>query len=337
MPAIVYPSALPGPQTAPVQWAERRMLSALPGPRDARAMERDQRGTQDLSFIFTAAEAAAFAAWYDADLIQGGAWFAANWPAPNGTVRVRRFAAPPQWQFVPGGLWRVSAQCEVRGRGEPPWFEPERDVWLWLRGEEHPTGTIIDSSVHHRTINAFGGAAHSTDQAYQESGSIALLADGDYLTTDNLPLALGRWTIEFAVFMPPGDIGSRWLMHQDAEFSESSSDKRPTLRIWLNSGGGVWTLTATGYSNSNGNIWQHTAVAVPQTGWALVRVERNATHTLIYVDGVLASSVAGLDGIGGSQYVTPVPVGGLQVGRGFVGNPNYLRTYIDAVSITTEG
>lgn len=120
MAELVYPSLLPGPQAAPVQWAERRMLSSLPGPRASRAIERDQRGSQQVSFLFDAAEAAVFRAWHDADLTYGGAWFAADWPSPQANVRVRRFIGAPQWQFVPGGLWRVSAQCEVRGRGEVP-------------------------------------------------------------------------------------------------------------------------------------------------------------------------------------------------------------------------
>lgn len=68
-----------------------------------------------------AEQSAAILAWWRDDLIFGGAWFAADWPIPQGLVTaVRKIREQPRWEYVPGGYWALSAMCEVRGVGEEP-------------------------------------------------------------------------------------------------------------------------------------------------------------------------------------------------------------------------
>lgn len=141
---IVYPAALPMPQTSIVSPVERRRLSDPSRPREAGPAERDQRKVEQISFPPMSVEQyAVFRAWWRDDLILGGAWFAADWPLPHGIVTaVRRFIGAPRWSFVAGGLWRITAQCEVRGLSLLPeqgggggeesgigWFDPINDPW----------------------------------------------------------------------------------------------------------------------------------------------------------------------------------------------------------------
>lgn len=116
-----YPDALPGPISAPIQSAERRMLSSLPGARQSRALSRDRLAGQELQFWFSHEQCAVFTDWLENTLVDAGAWFAASWPIPQGGVGVRKFIGAPSYpRFYPGFGWLVSAVCEVRGRGDLP-------------------------------------------------------------------------------------------------------------------------------------------------------------------------------------------------------------------------
>lgn len=122
MPAIVYPASLPGPQTAPFTPAERLRRSELPGLQQHAARERDFRGTQELSFLYGATEAAVFDEWWRDTLFSGGLLFAAAWPLPPAfaDLYIRKFRGSPAWSYVADGNWRVSFTVEVYGRGELP-------------------------------------------------------------------------------------------------------------------------------------------------------------------------------------------------------------------------
>lgn len=137
MPAIVYPAELPVPSVATLTPTERRLLSGLPGPRASLVIQRDFNAGQRIEWAaLTQAELAVFRDWWHGDLVEGGAWFAATWPLPEGlVVGVRKFLAEPRRQYLGNGNWRVSAECEVRGRGELPqgsavvgaeigWYDP---------------------------------------------------------------------------------------------------------------------------------------------------------------------------------------------------------------------
>lgn len=122
MPASVFPATLPGPSVATVTPADRRLLSDVPGPQNARGIQRDYLAVQHLEWnLLDSAAALMFQSWWRTSLIFGAAWFAATWPLPLGwQSATRRFLGTPRWQHLPGGFWRVSADCELRGRGLPP-------------------------------------------------------------------------------------------------------------------------------------------------------------------------------------------------------------------------
>jgi hypothetical protein len=128
-------------------------------PFDARAFQRDRHAIQRVTFpAMTAAEVKIFSDWYQDDLYNGGCWFAATWPLPEGIVAaVRRFMQPPRFEYLYSGFWRISAVFEVRGRGMLPVRGPvmllglhfDEDFtdetghpiapWHWLSIDEPPT------------------------------------------------------------------------------------------------------------------------------------------------------------------------------------------------------
>lgn len=112
-----YPAALPCPTSAPIQAAERRHMSTLPGPRQSRPFQRDRKAAQQLHFVFPSL--ALVQSWLDWFEATEGAWFAAEWPQPQGGVGVRRFTSPPTYEgFLPKRRgWGVTISCEVRGGG----------------------------------------------------------------------------------------------------------------------------------------------------------------------------------------------------------------------------
>jgi hypothetical protein len=60
------------------------------------------------------ADYAAFRAWFDSTLSDGGAWFTALWPHPDGEeVHWWHFVNVPQWQFIGGGFWIIDATLEA--------------------------------------------------------------------------------------------------------------------------------------------------------------------------------------------------------------------------------
>lgn len=122
MSTLTYPSSLPCPRSSTVTPAERRSLSNASRPREARALARDRLEIEKIEFPpMTPVEFAAFRHWWEHALVMGGAWFAADWPLPRGVVTaVRKFIGAPVWLYIPGGFWKITATCQVRGRGEVP-------------------------------------------------------------------------------------------------------------------------------------------------------------------------------------------------------------------------
>lgn len=122
MASVSYPSGLPCPQTSTVTPAERRALSNADRPREARNIQRDRLEYERLTWPPMRTEQTdILMAWWRDTLIFGGAWFESTWPLPRGLVAaVRKLREQPKWEFVAGGFWRLSALCEVRGRGESP-------------------------------------------------------------------------------------------------------------------------------------------------------------------------------------------------------------------------
>lgn len=120
MTAIVYPTSLPCPQTAPAQSDERRLLTSS-GYFESRTVEHDIRATENIVFPpFSAAQAAEFWAWWRDMLLYGGARFAALWPTPRGVGPfVRQFLGTPSSRKV-GNYEQISATVQIVGRGLAP-------------------------------------------------------------------------------------------------------------------------------------------------------------------------------------------------------------------------
>jgi hypothetical protein len=122
---IVYPAGLPCPAMASMQAAERRLLSSLAGARQSRSFSRDRLARQQVEFTFTHEALAVFVDWVKDDLSNAAAWFSADWPMPQGGTGVFRFIGTPSFPvYLHGVGWKVSAVCQVRGRGESPLFIP---------------------------------------------------------------------------------------------------------------------------------------------------------------------------------------------------------------------
>jgi hypothetical protein len=124
MVAIVYPTGLPCPQTSYITKAERRALSDPSRPRQARAVQRDRLELERITWPpMTRDQTEILIDWYRDTLLEGGAWFSATWPSPRGQIEiVRRLIERPRWDYVAGsgGMWLLTALCEVRGVGELP-------------------------------------------------------------------------------------------------------------------------------------------------------------------------------------------------------------------------
>lgn len=175
MVAVTYPSTLPGPSLSAVTPADRALRSDVTGgPLQLRGIQRDYLGTQRAEWELTAADAAVFDAWWATTLRQGGAWFAATWPGPQGWVQlVRRFTGVPQWSHQAGGFWRVSAQLQVRGRGMPPDADPLwGNVVLLVQG-----GTLVDRSKYRRTLTPIGGVSSRAVAGFPSGQSVRVLGD----------------------------------------------------------------------------------------------------------------------------------------------------------------
>lgn len=119
----VYPASLPNPSVSNVTPAKRVDSSDVSGgPEQVRSRQRDYLALQDLEWPpLPADQAITLDAWWNDTLTRGGAWFTSTWPAPQGWVGLtRRFEGVLRWSYIPGGFWRVTARCQVRGRGTPP-------------------------------------------------------------------------------------------------------------------------------------------------------------------------------------------------------------------------
>lgn len=153
MPAVLYPSELPGPQRADIQSVERRRMTPADVPYEANARQTDMLAIQQIVFPpFTEDQAEAFNHWWSDILDNGGNWFAAKWALPDGwAYAVRRFLETPKWEFLGRGRWRVSASMELRGRGELPVL-PLIDADIYLKFNETDATIWRDYSRNRRAL-----------------------------------------------------------------------------------------------------------------------------------------------------------------------------------------
>ena len=79
---VRYPDDLPCPQVdTDLKPRERRYISDIGEVKRLRRFQSTfQAERQNISFIFTRAQAKLFREWYKHEIIEGGEWFYADWP-----------------------------------------------------------------------------------------------------------------------------------------------------------------------------------------------------------------------------------------------------------------
>ena len=116
---VKYPEDLPCPQVdTDLTPRERRYISDVGEVKKLRRFQSTfQAERHRISFVFTRAQAAAFMEWYKEDIIEGGAWFYADWPILHKEKRIAyRFVTRPVWDFLARGVYHVSATVELYER-----------------------------------------------------------------------------------------------------------------------------------------------------------------------------------------------------------------------------
>lgn len=153
-----YPASLPCPQVSIVAPAERRLASDLSGNKQYRALQRDYLATERLQWTLRQDESETFQAWWRDELREGGAWFSAHWPSPQGGTLARRFTVPPRWEYIHNGahkrMWRVSAECEVRRELEQT--TPLGGDFLAIGRPDYGAARMYDESVNRAVAGASG-------------------------------------------------------------------------------------------------------------------------------------------------------------------------------------
>lgn len=121
MTAIAYPDTLPGPLPGSLSPRPRRAASAIEGPLQQRARQRDFAGALSrYAFIYTPAEMAEWLEWFRDVLLQGRRWFAIALPGAGGLInRVARYRDVQQ-EHLGAGIYRVNATFEQRGASLEP-------------------------------------------------------------------------------------------------------------------------------------------------------------------------------------------------------------------------
>jgi hypothetical protein len=112
---MYYPTTLPNPVVSKHSEKARVSNPSLPGLSAYLARERDYSGSVDVEFFLDATQAAAWYAWWETDLLEGGQWFNVNWPALRPGFMVVQFVTEPVFTHVYNGAHRVSATVQVRG------------------------------------------------------------------------------------------------------------------------------------------------------------------------------------------------------------------------------
>lgn len=128
MVAVVYPAGLPAPRSWSLSPSERRALRGVRAPSDlARNRGRDFNARVQAEWLYGPEQLAEWLDWYEVELEGGNNWFAVNAPGAGGfQTRVARYIGPVTREYVAVGIFRMTAELEVRGLSEPPqrrWVE----------------------------------------------------------------------------------------------------------------------------------------------------------------------------------------------------------------------
>lgn len=113
---VRYPDDLPCPHAdTDLTPRERRYISDIGEVKKLRRFQSTYQATrQNISFVFTSEQSRRFREWYKHDIIEGGAWFYADWPILHKEKSIAyRFVTRPVWEFLSRGNYHVSATVEL--------------------------------------------------------------------------------------------------------------------------------------------------------------------------------------------------------------------------------
>lgn len=250
---IDFPLTLPCPQTETVTPFDRGQRSNEDRPREERALSLDRLALVRATWPpLSPTDSAAFYTFWREDLFDGGAWFNATWPLPQGKVpAVFKFVEQPRWNFVPGGRWRIEALLEQRGRGLPvnpaapvgveptPWnIENPVGAWSFTDGnftaEASEAGAYVVSETGVSVGDYYAELVVTFD--LDEGGSAVI---GAGVSTDNpgSPTSGVAWTISGDIHVGEAVV--------DTQSPLSSGDvvmiavETLTGKVWLGRNG-VW-------------------------------------------------------------------------------------------------
>ena len=148
----VYPKNLPCPQSElDLVPRERRYISDIGDLRNLRSFQQEFQGTHNkISFVFTEEEVAEFKEWYYEVIIEGGAWFYADWPLLHTDKRIaHRFVGQPRYEWLfganPGAQGRSNAGY---GLGETPKAVPVYKVSATVEVYDRLCEKVVTSKIY---------------------------------------------------------------------------------------------------------------------------------------------------------------------------------------------
>ena len=289
-----YPESLPGPSRLGHKPKPRNFVTDLEGPAAYLNRERDQVGTIEVEFFFTAEQAAVFYAWWRDELLYGGMSFNCSWPAIRSGPMVVQFLAEPVFEHVYQGAHRVSSSVAVRGNSLPvysciadPYYNgPSPHTILSLHGE-----LIVDSSSEPKTL-ANSGVVVGNDQKKFGAGSLVFNGTSNRLVvTPTTAFAFEGEDYTIEAWVRPTTIAGK-------------------IRHWFSMSEGIVSNFAYCYFgsvNSNGSLQAYVQPASGGAGvvmasaaglvladtWYHVAFFRRGSKAYLFLDGLLvAGSIA---------------------------------------------
>lgn len=228
---VSYPADLPAPQTAPLSPTERRLLSEIAGPMQARGIQRDYHAVQRATWVLTAEQARRWDDWWRDTLVRGGLWFCADWPLLSGRLdNVYRFHAAPTWRFLRGGpkgwgMHHVASELEVRGRGELP----RSGYSTFVTSRVYPVVAEDELAVTH----GFTGADYT--QMPLDLLDIAFALDGGNIRIPFIDYSIEPESLDMAFALAGGEIREPLIAYDippeslDIAFALDAGDLRVVL------------------------------------------------------------------------------------------------------------
>jgi hypothetical protein len=241
----------------------------------------------------TPAQCTIFRDWWGDVLIMGAAWFSAAWPIPRGMVTaVRKFKGAPRFTYVPGGFWRISAVCEIRGVGELPFthVQPAATLlWHFDTDYVQATGDVLDSPM-----TTYGGQPPFVIGTPAKFGVGASQHNAGYRVTtggaslhNTFPASQADGTVDFWILLGEGGgfgpFVALWAITKGSTSGIASlylrrSNSSGLLELVISNLAGVETIILT------------SSFPLPLGAYTHIAVTREAGVTRLFIGGVLAAT-----------------------------------------------